>query len=162
MSRSLLKGETANLAFRLAPGKVAQGGRWNTRAGVASPEAEPTLPDWQAAMTKDRRGTWAINQMPINVAPRKFERSRRLPEAGEAQPPRMIWGSDASADRISGREPGGGNGLRQSELISPLGYKDISRGLRSLARLSAGDLDGYPGLIPKLPSALQVDPESGP
>jgi hypothetical protein len=35
--------------------------------------------------------------------------------------------------------------------------KDISRGLRSLARLSAGDLDGYSGLIPKLPSALQVD-----
>jgi len=49
--------------------------------------------------------------------------------------------------------------LRQSELISRLGYKNISRGLRSLARLSAGDLDGYPGLIPKLPSALQVDPE---
>jgi len=60
-------------------------------------------------MTKDRRGTWAINQMPINVAPRKFERSRRLPEAGEAQPPRMIRGSDASGDRKSDREPGGGN-----------------------------------------------------
>ena len=29
--------------------------------------------------------------------------------------------------------------------------------MRSLARLSAGDLDGYSGLIPKLPSALQVD-----
>jgi hypothetical protein len=63
-------------------------------------------------MTKDRRGTWAINQMPINVAPRKFERSRRLPEAGEAQPPRMMFrGSDASADRKSDREPVGGNGV---------------------------------------------------
>jgi hypothetical protein len=63
-------------------------------------------------MTKDRRGTWAINHMPINVAPRKFERSRRLPEAGEAQPPRMMFrGSDASADRKSDREPVGGNGV---------------------------------------------------
>jgi hypothetical protein len=59
-------------------------------------------------MTKDRRGTWVINQMPINVAPR----SRRLPEAGEAQPPRMMFrGSDASADRKSDREPAGGNGV---------------------------------------------------
>jgi hypothetical protein len=51
-------------------------------------------------------------------------------------------------------------GLRRPELISRLGHKNISRGLRSLARPSAGDLDGYSGLIAKLPSALQLDPEA--
>ncbi len=46
-------------------------------------------------------------------------------------------------------------GLRRSEQSSRLGYKNISRGLRRLARLSAGDLDGYSGLIAKRPSALR-------
>jgi hypothetical protein len=60
-------------------GKCAKGAMEHPRRrGFAG--KEPTLPSWQAPMTKDRRGNWAVNQMPINVAPREFEGSRRLPE----------------------------------------------------------------------------------
>jgi hypothetical protein len=110
-------------------------------------------------MTKDRRGTSAINQMPIT--------SRRASSNVRGACPKPAKHSHlGAADRRSDREPVGGKGLRRSELISRLGFKKLSRGLRSLARLSAGDLDGYSGLIAKLPAlfkwTLKVDPESGP
>ncbi|MFZ0509569.1 MAG: hypothetical protein WAM29_16225 [Methylocella sp.] len=41
---------------------------------------EQALLSWQAAMTKDRLGKWATNQMPINVSTRKFEPWLRLPK----------------------------------------------------------------------------------
>jgi hypothetical protein len=41
---------------------------------------EQALPSWEAAVADDWLGKWAINQMLINVATRKFARSVRLPE----------------------------------------------------------------------------------
>ncbi len=41
---------------------------------------EQALPSWEAAVAEDWLGKWAINQMLINVATRKFARSVRLPE----------------------------------------------------------------------------------
>lgn len=104
--------------LRLAPGKVvAQGGD-----GIPPPA-------WRADASRlasgdDERPARHVGHQPDadNVAPGKFERLRRLPEAGEAQPPRTTFrGSDALADRKSDREPVGGKGLRRSELISRLG-----------------------------------------
>jgi hypothetical protein len=44
-------------------GKLAKGAMEHPRRrGFAG--KEPTLPSWQAPMTKDRRGNWAVNQMP--------------------------------------------------------------------------------------------------
>ena len=43
---------------------------------------EQALPSWEAAVAEDWLGEWAMNQMLINVATRKFARSVRLP-AGE-------------------------------------------------------------------------------
>jgi hypothetical protein len=64
-------------------GKLAKGAMEHPRRrGFAG--KEPTLPSWQAPMTKDRRGNWAVNQMPINVAPREFEKVRgACPKAAE-------------------------------------------------------------------------------
>lgn len=41
-----------------------------------------------------------------------------------------------------------------------MGYKNISRGLRSLGRFCAGDFEKYADLIPKLPGALELDSET--
>src|SRR6476659_1117876 len=41
---------------------------------------EQALPSWEAAVAEDWLGKWAMNQMLINVATRKFARSVRLPE----------------------------------------------------------------------------------
>src|SRR6266852_2704299 len=41
---------------------------------------EMTLPSWQAAMSEDWLGKWAMNLMLINVSTRKFGRAVRLPE----------------------------------------------------------------------------------
>lgn len=40
---------------------------------------EQALPSWEAAVAEDWLGKWAMNQMLINVATRKFARSVRLP-----------------------------------------------------------------------------------
>ena len=40
---------------------------------------ERALPSWEAAVAEDWLGKWAMNQMLINVATRKFARSVRLP-----------------------------------------------------------------------------------
>jgi transposase-like protein len=41
---------------------------------------EHPVPSWEAAVAEDWLGKWAMNQMLINVATRKFARSVRLPE----------------------------------------------------------------------------------
>ena len=41
---------------------------------------EQPVPSWEAAVAEDWLGKWAMNQMLINVATRKFARSVRLPE----------------------------------------------------------------------------------
>jgi putative transposase len=47
---------------------------------------EQALPSWEAAIAEDWLGKWAINQMLINVATRKFARSVRLPEGDVPAP----------------------------------------------------------------------------
>jgi putative transposase len=47
---------------------------------------EQALPSWEAAVAEDWLGKWAINQMLINVATRKFARSVRLPEGDVSAP----------------------------------------------------------------------------
>src|SRR6266487_3451612 len=44
---------------------------------------EQPVPSWEAAVAEDWLGKWAMNQMLINVATRKFARSVRLPVASE-------------------------------------------------------------------------------
>jgi hypothetical protein len=50
-------------------------------------------------------------------------------------------------------------GLRRSQLVSRLGYRNVGRGLHSLSELCAGDLDRHFALIEKLPDALQLSRE---
>jgi hypothetical protein len=50
--------------------------------------------------------------------------------------------------------------LGRPELIERLGYKNISRGLRSLGCFCAGDFERYADLIPKLSGALKLDLET--
>jgi hypothetical protein len=83
---------TANLAF------VLPRARWWRKGAMEYPRrrGEPTLPDWQAAMTKDRRGTSAINQMPITsrrassnvcgACPKPAKHSHLGRRLGEAMP----------------------------------------------------------------------------
>src|SRR5499427_8883274 len=48
---------------------------------------EHPVPSWAAAVAEDWLGQWAMNQMLINVATRKFARSVRLPEGDVPAPP---------------------------------------------------------------------------
>ena len=48
---------------------------------------EHPVPSWEAAVAEDWLGKWAVNQMLINVATRKFARSVRLPEGDVPAPP---------------------------------------------------------------------------
>lgn len=41
---------------------------------------EVTRPNWEAALSEDLLGRWALNLMLINVSTRKFGRAVRLPE----------------------------------------------------------------------------------
>ena len=47
---------------------------------------EQPVPSWEAAVAEDWLGKWAMNQMLINVATRKFARSVRLPEGDVPAP----------------------------------------------------------------------------
>src|SRR5207302_1982349 len=47
---------------------------------------EQPVPSWEAAVAEDWLGKWALNQMLINVATRKFARSVRLPEGDVPRP----------------------------------------------------------------------------
>jgi transposase-like protein len=59
---------------------------------------EQALPSWEAAVAEDWLGKWAINQMLINVATRKFARSVRLPE-GDVSAPAGAGLSKSAASR---------------------------------------------------------------
>ena len=59
---------------------------------------EQALPSWAAAVAEDWLGEWAMNQMLINVATRKFARSVRLP-AGEVPAPAGAGLSKSAASR---------------------------------------------------------------
>jgi putative transposase len=48
---------------------------------------EHPVPSWEAAVAEDWLGKWAVNQMLINVATRKFARSVRLPGGDVPAPP---------------------------------------------------------------------------
>jgi putative transposase len=47
---------------------------------------ENPVPSWEAAVAEDWLGKWAVNQMLMNVATRKFARSVRLPEGDVPAP----------------------------------------------------------------------------
>ena len=57
---------------------------------------EVTLPSWEAALSEDLLGKWALNLMLINVSTRKFGRAVRLP-----------GGRRARAERSGGVQVGG-------------------------------------------------------
>ncbi len=59
---------------------------------------EQALPSWEAAVAEDWLGKWAMNQMLINVATRKFARSVRLP-AGDVPAPAGAGLSKSAASR---------------------------------------------------------------
>ncbi len=56
------------------------------------------MPSWEAAVAEDWLGKWAMNQMLINVATRKFARSVRLPE-GDVPAPAGAGLSKSAASR---------------------------------------------------------------
>lgn len=59
---------------------------------------EQTLPSWEAAVAENWLGKWAMNQMLINVATRKFARSVRLP-GGDVPAPAGAGLSKSAASR---------------------------------------------------------------
>jgi len=59
---------------------------------------EQPVPSWEAAVAEDWLGKWALNQMLINVATRKFARSVRLPE-GDVPGPAGAGLSKSAASR---------------------------------------------------------------
>ena len=70
---------------------------------------EQPVPSWEAAVAEDWLGKWAMNQMLINVATRKFARSVRLPE-GDVPAPAGAGLSKSAASRrfvalVKPREP---------------------------------------------------------
>src|SRR5450755_2524644 len=59
---------------------------------------EHPVPSWEAVIAEDWLGKWAMNQMLINVATRKFARSVRLPE-GDVPAPAGAGLSKSAASR---------------------------------------------------------------
>src|SRR5205809_7057454 len=59
---------------------------------------EQPVPSWESAVAEDWLGKWALNQMLINVATRKFARSVRLPE-GDVPGPAGAGLSKSAASR---------------------------------------------------------------
>ena len=59
---------------------------------------EQPVPSWEAAVAENWLGKWAMNQMLINVATRKFARSVRLPE-GDVPGPAGAGLSKSAASR---------------------------------------------------------------
>src|SRR5271169_136436 len=59
---------------------------------------EQALPSWEAAISENWLGKWAMNQMLINVSTRKFARSVRLPE-GDVPAPAGAGLSKSAASR---------------------------------------------------------------
>src|SRR6516225_3827216 len=66
---------------RHARGRDRRAHRWGkTKGKIGFDGKEQPVPSWEAAVAEDWLGKWALNQMLINVATRKFARSVRLPE----------------------------------------------------------------------------------
>ncbi len=59
---------------------------------------EIALPSWEAAMSEDLLGKWALNLMLINVSTRKFGRAVRLPE-GDVPAPKGTGVSKSAVSR---------------------------------------------------------------
>jgi len=59
---------------------------------------EMALPSWEAALSEDLLGRWAMNLMLINVSTRKFGRAVRLPE-GDVPAPKGAGVSKSAASR---------------------------------------------------------------
>ena len=59
---------------------------------------EVTLPSWEAALSEDLLGKWALNLMLINVSTRKFGRAVRLPE-GDVPAPKGAGVSKSAVSR---------------------------------------------------------------
>ncbi len=99
---------------RHARGHERQAHRWGTTRGkigfhggkveIERPRLrgfdgkERPVPSWEAAVGEDWLGKWAMNQMLINVATRKFARSVRLPE-GDVPVPAGAGLSKSAASR---------------------------------------------------------------
>ncbi len=99
---------------RHARGHERQAHRWGTTRGkigfhggkveIERPRLrgfdgkERPVPSWEAAVAEDWLGKWAMNQMLINVATRKFARSVRLPE-GDVPAPAGAGLSKSAASR---------------------------------------------------------------
>ena len=99
---------------RHARGHIRRAHRWGKTKGKigfhgGNVEIEPprlrsfegkaqALPSWEAAIAEDWLGKWAMNQMLINVATRKFARSVRLP-AGDVPAPAGAGLSKSAASR---------------------------------------------------------------
>jgi putative transposase len=99
---------------RHARGHERQAHRWGTTRGkigfhggkveIERPRLrgfdgkERPVPSWEAAVAGDWLGKWAMNQMLINVATRKFARSVRLPE-GDVPAPAGAGLSKSAASR---------------------------------------------------------------
>jgi hypothetical protein len=60
---------------------------------------EVNLPSWEAALSEDLLGEWALNLMLINVSTRKFGRAVRLPEGDVPAP----TGAGVSKSAVSRR-----------------------------------------------------------
>src|SRR6266508_30373 len=70
------------------------------------------LPSWEAAVSENWLGKWAMNQMLINVSTRKFARSVRLPcgswfvEIGHLPPLRgVVGGTHEGVDGVRSLRP---------------------------------------------------------
>src|SRR6266542_3022109 len=61
---------------------------------------EQPVPSWEAAVAEDWLGKWAMNQMLINVATRKFARSVRLPEGDVPGPAGACLSKSAASRRF--------------------------------------------------------------
>ena len=71
--------------------------RVRTRDGGEN-SGEVTLPSWEAALSEDLLGKWALNLMLINVSTRKFGRAVRLPE-GDVPAPNGVGVSKSAVSR---------------------------------------------------------------
>jgi len=101
---------------------------------------EATLPSWEAALSEDPLGKWALNLMLINVSTRKFRRAVRLP-GGDVPAPK---GSGVSKSAVSRRFVALSAARHSAKALRPkAGHLPDRGGTRYIALYSrAVDLDG--------------------
>src|SRR5260370_401470 len=78
---------------------------------------EQALPSWEAAVAEDWLGKWAMNQMLINVATRKFARSVRLPEGDVPAPAGAALSKSAAPRRFVALSSARMTDLMEAELL---------------------------------------------